>query len=347
MHNQLPPSLEQALEIRSMKLDLERMKRFDAALGHPSRGFPSVHIAGTNGKGSVATKIAKGFPRKKVGLFTSPHIHSFTERIQINGAQISEEKAHALMEWIVKTIETPPSYFELLTLLAFTYFAEEEVDLAVLEVGMGGRLDATNIVTPLLSVITSIGLDHMRYLGNTLEAIAYEKGGVIKPGIPVVVGPTARYYPGAIEVTGSFTDYDKENQAIARAALEELGGEFCGLSDTPPCRFERIGPYILDVAHNPAALERTFERMVGERVRALVAFSADKDISACLKVIERHAVAYHLVTIDHPRAFVPEVPLKIEEALGFVRPGESVLITGTFFMMAEARAIIERELASD
>ncbi len=346
MNNQLPPILEQALEVHSMKLDLERMRSFDAALGNPSRAFSSVHIAGTNGKGSVATKIAKGFPKKKVGLFTSPHIHSFTERVQINGMPISEKRAQVLLERIVKTIDMSPSYFELLTLLAFTYFAEEEVDLAVVEVGMGGRLDATNIITPLLSVITSIALDHTRYLGDTLEAIAYEKGGIIKPGVPVVVGPRAHYYPGAIEVKGSFTHYEEENQAIARTALGVLGGEFCGLSDVPLCRFEERGPYILDVAHNPDALQRTFERLAGQRIRALVAFSADKDIRACLDVIQRHTVAHHLVTIDHPRVLVPEVSIKMEEALTFAQPDERVLITGTFFMMAEARAIIERELAS-
>lgn len=337
-----------------MKFDLERMRRFDALLGYPSRQFPSVHVGGTNGKGSVATKIASAFPTKKVGLFTSPHISSYRERIQINRNWISEEIGEELLTFIIKVLPQRPTYFELLTLLAFFYFAKEKVDLAVIEVGMGGRLDATNIITPLLSVITSIDLEHTQYLGTTLEEIAREKGGIIKAGVPLVVGPRAHYYPDhdlLYHVAGNFTDYEEENQAIARQALMLLGVENPDLSAVPPCRFERWGNVIFDVAHNPAGLVRTFERCAvtfpRKKIRALVAFSADKDITTCLDVVRRHTVAHHLVKIDHPRVDVPENALSIEEALRLAQADELILITGTFFMMADAQATVKRVLALD
>ncbi len=348
MHTILPKILEDSLEIKGMKLGLERMRAFDAALGSPSHQFKSVHIAGTNGKGSVATKIASAFPGKKVGLFTSPHIETYRERIQINGVWIDAPVAEQLLQQIIEKLDESPTYFELLTLLAFVYFAEQQVDLAVLEVGMGGRLDATNIVTPLLSVITSIDLDHTQYLGATVEEIAREKGGIIKPEIPVVVGPRACYYPNAIEVHGSFAHYEEENQAIARAALKELGVEVCDLSDVPSCRFECIGNRIFDVGHNPAALQRTFERIAhtypGKKIRAFVAFSADKDIAACLEVIEKHTCAYHFIKVDHPRLHVYEQSVSFDEALQHCRRDEILLVTGTFFMMAAAKKALLKEL---
>lgn len=340
----LPQILEEALEIKAMKRDLKRMRTFDAALGFPSRAFKAVHVAGTNGKGSVATKIASALPGK-VGLFTSPHLETYRERVQINGEQIREARAETLLATIRDKLSERPTYFELLTLLAFMYFAEEEVDMAVLEVGLGGRLDATNIVTPVLSVITSIDLDHTHYLGETLEEIAYEKGGIIKPGAPVVVGPRARYYPNCYEVTGNFAHYEEENQAIAREALKCLGVESPDLSDVPPCRFEQIGNVILDVAHNPAALKRTCERLAltypEKNVHALVAFSSDKDIPGCLDVIRRYTQDYHYVKVDHPRVQNPKGALSFEEAFCLVQNDELVLITGTFFMMSQAKSILK------
>ncbi|MCC5831866.1 MAG: hypothetical protein JJU12_02340 [Chlamydiales bacterium] len=346
----LPQILKDTLEISEMQLGLERMRIFDAALGHPSRAFKSIHIAGTNGKGSVATKIASALPGK-VGLYTSPHIETYRERVRINGSMISEERGDQLLRHIIESLSEKPTYFELLTLLAFLYFAEEKVDMAVLEVGLGGRLDATNIVTPLLSVITSIDLDHTQFLGKTIKEIAYEKGGIIKPGVPVVVGPNARYYPGAIEVYGPFSHYEEENQAIARRALQHLGIEKEDLSEVPPCRFERIGNVIFDVAHNPAGLERTFERLAftdpGKKIRALIAFSADKDIKASLRIIRRHTVADHFIKSDHPRLFIPENALSFEEALALVGEDELVLVCGTFFIMADARAKLGMGLFHD
>lgn len=352
MNTTLPQILEDALEIKSMKLDLGRMFAFDAALGFPSRRFDSIHVAGTNGKGSVATKIAHAFyGKKKVGLFTSPHIDCYRERVQINGIPIPEEVAQRLLTEIASQLSDRASYFELLTLLAFVYFAEEKVDLAVLEVGMGGRLDATNIVKPLLSVITSIGLDHTQYLGNTIEEIAFEKGGIIKPGVPVVVGPHACFYPKSdllYEVKGNFLHYEEENRAIAKKGLQILGVEYSDLSVVPPCRFERMGKYLLDVAHNPDGLKRTFDRIAiehpGKKVGVVAAFSADKDIESCLEMIQNRAQSFQLAKIDHPRIHPFSRAISLREALNKIQTEDLVLICGTFFMMAEARAILKKEL---
>ena len=164
--------------------------------GNPHTKFRSIHVAGTNGKGSTSHLIAAVLQAAgyKVGLYTSPHLVDFRERIRINGQMIPEERVVAFVEQIknpkskIKNLQS--SFFELTTALAFSYFAEQQVDIAVVEVGLGGRLDATNIITPLLSVITNIGLDHTEFLGHTLKDIAREKAGIIKPGVPCVIGET-------------------------------------------------------------------------------------------------------------------------------------------------------------
>ena len=164
--------------------------------GNPHTKFRSIHVAGTNGKGSTSHLIAAVLQAAgyKVGLYTSPHLVDFRERIRINGQMIPEERVVAFVEQIKnpksKINNLQSSFFELTTALAFSYFAEQQVDIAVVEVGLGGRLDATNIITPLLSVITNIGFDHTEFLGHTLKDIAREKAGIIKPGVPCVIGET-------------------------------------------------------------------------------------------------------------------------------------------------------------
>ncbi len=163
-------------------------------LGNPQQNFRSIHVAGTNGKGSCSHLLASIYQAAgyRVGLFTSPHLKSFTERIRINGACISEVDVAAFVAQHQPLIEAvEPSFFEVTVAMAFDYFSREAVDLAIIEVGLGGRLDSTNIITPLLSVITSIGWDHMDLLGPTLPLIAAEKAGIIKPGVPVVVGESS------------------------------------------------------------------------------------------------------------------------------------------------------------
>lgn len=172
---------------------LERVAEFLEALGAPQRRYPTIHIAGTKGKGSVSAMLASIAQAAglKVGLYTSPHLHTYRERIQINGEPIGRADMAALVTEIQPIIETIQdlTIFEVTTALGFLYFARQQVDLAVIEVGLGGRLDATNVITPLVSVITSLSLDHTYLLGNTLAEIAREKGGIIKPGVPVVTSP--------------------------------------------------------------------------------------------------------------------------------------------------------------
>ncbi len=170
---------------------LETIAALDAALGNPSRAFRTVHVAGTNGKGSTASLLASVLTAAgyRTGLYTSPHLVDFRERIRIDGRKISKDFVADFVGRVGSLgLGASPSYFEVATAMAFSYFAAEKVDVAVVEVGLGGRLDSTNIITPLLSVITNISKDHTAILGDTEEAIAGEKAGIIKPGVPVVVG---------------------------------------------------------------------------------------------------------------------------------------------------------------
>ncbi len=195
----------------SNKFDLAHMRVLLEALNHPERRFPSVLIAGTNGKGSTAATLASILRTSglKTGLYTSPHLMRINERIRINGEQISDDhfaELHGTIDRaagkLVEKTELPwhPSFFEMMTAIAFEYFARERVDLAVLEVGMGGRLDATNVVEPRVSVITDVSLDHQKFLGNTVGEIAREKVGIIRPGGVVVTLPQQ---PEANDVIGN------------------------------------------------------------------------------------------------------------------------------------------------
>jgi dihydrofolate synthase/folylpolyglutamate synthase len=205
----------ESLEKFGMNLGLKRITYLLDNLGNPQRQFKSIHIAGTNGKGSTAAMIASILKKAgyKVGLYTSPHIFEYTERIQINGKQISD-KDFKLGLNIISEIPSPsgrgwrperkrvragvhPTVFEALTAVAFWYFARKQVDFAVVEVGLGGRLDATNVLVPLVSVITNIDLEHTEVLGRSLSKVAAEKAAIIKPGVPVV---TAEIKPAALKV---------------------------------------------------------------------------------------------------------------------------------------------------
>lgn len=175
------------------KPDLGRITELCSLADNPQDRFRSIHVAGTNGKGSVSHMLASilmecGF---KTGLFTSPHLKDFRERIRVNGKMIPKSKVARFVAGHIGTFrELNPSFFEMATALAFEHFRDEQVDMAVIETGMGGRLDSTNIITPVISIITNISYDHKQFLGDTLERIAYEKAGIIKPGIPAVIGET-------------------------------------------------------------------------------------------------------------------------------------------------------------
>lgn len=196
-------SLTHADRYSPEKFDLARMRAFAAQLGNPHTAYPIIHVAGTKGKGSVSALSAGALRQAgyKVGLYTSPHLQDYNERIQVDGQPIPHASLISLVDELRPYLDagTELTTFEITTALAFLYFARQEVTAAVFEVGLGGRLDATNIITPLVSVITSISYDHTQFLGNTLTAIAGEKAGIIKPGVPVVISPQKKEARLALE----------------------------------------------------------------------------------------------------------------------------------------------------
>jgi dihydrofolate synthase/folylpolyglutamate synthase len=198
LYNARPPF--HVVGAEAYKPGLENTLRLMEHVGNPHTHLRAIHVAGTNGKGSTCHLIAAALQAAglRVGLFTSPHLVSLTERIRINGTPVPETYVAAFVEKNKAFLDAlQPSFFETMTAMAFAWFVEQQVDIAVVEVGLGGRLDSTNVLTPLLSVITNIGLDHMEFLGNTLAQIAREKAGIIKPHVPVVIGET---HPQTINV---------------------------------------------------------------------------------------------------------------------------------------------------
>jgi dihydrofolate synthase/folylpolyglutamate synthase len=220
MYAQLP--MFHRIGSAAYKADLDNTIALCARLGNPEKKFRSIHVAGTNGKGSTSHLLAAILQAAglKVGLYTSPHLKDFRERIKINGAFISQEH---VTEFVSKHKnyfdELQPSFFEMTVGLAFDYFASEQVDIAVIEVGLGGRLDSTNVITPEISIITNISFDHVALLGNTLEKIAGEKAGIIKPHIPVIIGETQKgsaavFTEKAVAQQASLTFADQVYKAV-------------------------------------------------------------------------------------------------------------------------------------
>ena len=293
-----------ALKARGVSFGIDRMCLFAAALGHPERAVPTIHVAGTNGKGSVAAMVAAMFRAAglRTGLYTSPHLVRLGERVQVDGAILSETEIMAYTRELMPVAERleaarpdwGPSFFEFMTAVAFLQFARRRCEVAVIEVGLGGRLDATNIITPEVSVITSIGLDHCELLGHTVAAIATEKAGIIKPGVPVVMGclpPEAEAVVRAVaaergalltsvrEVFGADVaaypptslegNYQRLNAANATLVARTVAGRFgltpahisAGLTNVSwPGRWQRTRLadgrlLVLDASHNPEGAE--------------------------------------------------------------------------------------------
>lgn len=310
---------------------LHNIEKLCEIYNHPQNSFKTIHVAGTNGKGSVCTKIATALQEEGYlcGLYTSPHISSFRERIKIGGTMIPEEEISLFfieVEEKMRKFSIAATFFEITTLIAFLYFQKRKVDVAVIETGLGGRWDATNVIYPLISVITSIGYDHMEILGPTLEDIAKEKGGIIKKRVPVVIGPDVSYplmqkiaeKEGSALYQSTFrnSSYDLENQGTTHLALSLLHSDFSlsqhsiekGLSARPSCRFEqyvREKEVIFDVAHNPHGFARLLDSLSTYypkyHYRFLVGFSKGKDVAKCAQLIQEKAVAIHLVSGEHPR----------------------------------------------
>lgn len=196
----------------TIKPGLERIEALCQTLQHPERRFPSVHIAGSNGKGSVAALLAGALRASglRVGLYTSPHLHRWSERICVDGVEIPLKRLLALVERLASTAKTvEATVFELITAVAFEHFSQQQVDLAIVETGLGGRFDATNVVQPLVTVLTAIDLDHTDMLGDTLEEIAWEKAGIIKPGVPVVCAPLSEEVQRVVDEACRLNDAER------------------------------------------------------------------------------------------------------------------------------------------
>lgn len=228
LYNKLP--MFSRMGSAAYKKDLTNTVALCEALGNPHQTFKTVHVAGTNGKGSVSHMLASVLQAAgyKTGLYTSPHLYDFRERIRRNGEMIPEEYVTRFVEGTMQLVQNiQPSFFELTVAMAFQYFAEQQVDIAVIEVGLGGRLDSTNVITPELSVITNIGFDHTAILGNTLQEIAFEKAGIIKTGVPVVVGETVPETKAVFEQVAKKQAAPlifAEDQYVVRRVLLEVKG---------------------------------------------------------------------------------------------------------------------------
>ncbi|HMC02446.1 MAG TPA: Mur ligase family protein, partial [Flavobacteriaceae bacterium] len=221
MFSQLPMYQHQGKT--AFKKDLSNTLKFSEHLKFPEREFKTVHVAGTNGKGSTSHMIASILQEAgyKVGLYTSPHLKDFRERIKINGKEVSKQFVMGFIKRSKLFLnQNTLSFFEMTVCMAFDYFSKQKVDIAVIEVGMGGRFDSTNIITPEVSVITNIGLDHTQFLGKTLKDIAVEKAGIIKHNIPVVIGETQW------ETKAVFNDVAKEKNAQIVFADQKMEEKF-------------------------------------------------------------------------------------------------------------------------
>lgn len=340
------------------KPGLAGMEAFDAALGHPWRKFKTIHVAGTNGKGSVSSMLAAALAATglRVGLYTSPHLIDFRERIKIISAAERDSTPNAEMipkeavfAFLTEQNLSGLSFFEITTGMAFWWFAEQEVDAAVIEVGLGGRLDSTNIILPELSVITSIGLDHCAMLGGTRAEIAFEKAGIFKPGVPALVwgwdgqtGPVFESHAAEVPCPLFFAEeFETEdigldltgpcqgiNLRTVLAALELLGidADRDALARTARItgfrgRWERLLPEpetICDIGHNPAALQLNFERLtaLGRPLFIVYGVMADKDLDGIAPLMPAEA-EYYLVAPATSRS-LPVAAL--EERLSKLRP---------------------------
>lgn len=339
-----------------MRPSLDAIRGICAALGDPQLKFRAIHVAGTNGKGAVCAMIdaclrADGL---RIGRYTSPHLVRINERFFLDGAPISDEVLERAADKVFHADSSSNSiygltFFEALTAVAFLVYAEAKVDYAVLETGLGGRLDATNVCRPELCVITKIGLDHCDWLGDTVEKIAAEKAGIIKKGVPIVLGKNdpavvavvkARtsevgapfvYAPDVAdesEIPDGFSlvgSFNRENAVTAIAALKTLGltkGMAEGLGNVVwPGRFQRVGRFIIDGAHNPpaaralAAALRKYAPFAGSVPTLVAGFCGDKDVDETLRILASLVKKGIAVRTNNPRSLDPaELARKMESA---------------------------------
>jgi dihydrofolate synthase / folylpolyglutamate synthase len=332
--------------------DLTNIKLLAAHLGNPETELKCIHIAGTNGKGSTSNMLSSILQEAgyTTGLYTSPHLKDYRERIRINGEMIPEEHVTTFIARNKAFFEANNlSFFEMTVGLAFQYFAVKNVDIAIIETGMGGRLDATNIITPILSIITNIGLDHKQFLGNTLEEIAGEKAGIIKPGVPVVIGEyhentavvflkraeecnSAIYFAGENDFPEYESDlrgdYQKQNKHTVLRSLEILQGElrtseeairegFLNVSVNTGFvgRWQKINDKplaIADTAHNSHGfieIMRQIAKQKFEKLHIVLGVVNDKDLDDILPLFPKNA-KYYFCRPNVPRGLDAEALMK-------------------------------------
>ena len=301
----------------TIKFGLDTTRALLAQVGNPHEVFPTIHVGGTNGKGSVVTLVAGALMEAgwKVGVYTSPHLVSFRERIRVNGNPISEDAVASWTNQLMQSIrELGATFFEATTVIALADLAARGAEIGVIEVGLGGRLDSTNVINPLVSGITRIARDHMKYLGDSLEAIAKEKAGIAKPGVPFVIGesdpalveslraeavrvrgsgegirvvPAGEEWAGPLGLAGP---HQRRNAAVAAGMLDALPSGYRPPPDARergfgqahiPGRFDRRGRWVFDVAHNPDGM-RALVRAIDDAnlrrpIHALVSILGDKE----------------------------------------------------------------------
>lgn len=361
LFSQLP--MFQRVGAAAYKADLNTTIELCKRLNNPERGFKCIHIAGTNGKGSVSSALAAIFQKAgyKTGLFTSPHLKDFRERIRVDGVKIEEEK---VVEFVVRyrelVADLKPSFFEMTCLMAFEYFANERVDIAILETGMGGRLDSTNVVIPEISVITSIGFDHQQFLGDTKIKIATEKAGIIKENIPLVLGrnetevqaviveiakqKNAPYLYASQAFQTIPTDlggaYQVENMQTVRATIELAKTLGWNISEAAILegashiiqttglrgRWEKIGEsptIIADVGHNEDGVRWVVDMLRSQsfvRLHIVWSMVSDKDINPILSQLPTSAT-YYWCKADIPRG--KDADILAREAVHFALEGKA------------------------
>ena len=319
------------------KPGLERITAFCRHIGNPQRNFFTIHVAGTNGKGSVAHIIASVLQQAgyRTGLFTSPHLQDFRERIRVDGEMIPKQKVVNFVDkHHDKMVELELSFFEMTAAMAFDYFAQSDVEVAVIETGLGGRLDATNIIVPILSVITNIGLEHTSLLGDTLPKIAAEKAGIIKKSIPVIIGEADARYNGVIEQ--------------AAAANTALMGRWQTLAESPLT--------VCDTGHNAHGIAYVADQLKATPHRELycvIGFVRDKDLAHILPLLPRDA--HYIFTQAHSERALPaaeltakaaiyglrgeaveEVTAAVARAKELAAPEDMIFIGGSTYVVAEA-----------
>tara|TARA_B110000046_G_scaffold179121_1_gene207893 strand:+ start:10611 stop:11819 length:1209 start_codon:yes stop_codon:yes gene_type:complete len=356
----------------AFKKELTNILAFSAALNFPERKFKSIHVGGTNGKGSTSHMLASILQEAgyKVGLYTSPHLKSFTERIRINGSEIPKRKVTSFIKKHTNFLTKQKlSFFEMTVGLAFDYFANEKVDIAIIEVGLGGRLDSTNIITPEVAVITNIGLDHTEFLGNTLPEIAYEKAGIIKNNIPVIIGEkqpevlpvflekakqcTSKIYVASNDVKSYASDllgdYQIANIKTAVAAIQQLQEFTVSVKNISEGLLHVVkntnlkgrwqvlqeNPKIIcDTAHNKEGLSIVLNQLKKEQYKKLhivLGVVLDKNLADILPMFPKEA-NYYFCKPNIPRG-LSEAILQ-EKALNFDLFGEKYLSVKAAFKSA-------------